>query len=221
MEQFFRLYGPNCWGTFTSNDGVTDFDYQETGIYFCKDFSCQRIHHESTLNLQHLHSVHGNKWESWGDMNPFWRILKINLKANNEVSWNALKFRKSAYMSLVNCYMNIGDITLPNSIIGDVSLDPTDSDFTHLTMRPRPKFKGIEVHEIISKNKEPQPRIIFSRNERRSKTPERKEKEWWSHEDSDSEIRSKRTRNSRIDTETSSDEERMTKYKTKMPKKGK
>jgi hypothetical protein len=94
MEQFFRIYGPNCSGTFTSKDGITDFDYFQTGMYYCKKLNCQKINSKKESDLNHLRGVHGHKWEAWGDMNPFWRILKINLKDKSEANGKQLSSEK-------------------------------------------------------------------------------------------------------------------------------
>jgi hypothetical protein len=80
MGQFFKIYGPNCSGKFILDKLITEFDHFQTGMYFCKKLDCQKINSKKASDLVHLHGIHGHRWDTWGDMNPFWRILKINLK---------------------------------------------------------------------------------------------------------------------------------------------
>jgi hypothetical protein len=153
MEQFFRLYGPNCSGKFTSINGITEFDYFQTGMYYCKKLSCQKINSKKASDLQHLHGVHGYKWDAWEDMNPFWRMLKIILKENVVVRRNMVKIRKTAYLSFNKTYMDIGNELLDNAIKGDVQLDATDSDYIHLMTRQRKRIGNIEVVDLPTKKK--------------------------------------------------------------------
>jgi hypothetical protein len=120
-------------------NGITEFDYFQTGIYYCKKIDCQKIASKKASDLVHLHRIHGHKWEAWCDMNPFWRILKINLKEKVEASWNMLKIRKTAYMAINKTYMDIGNELLDNAIKGEVELDATDSEYTHLMTKQRKK----------------------------------------------------------------------------------
>jgi hypothetical protein len=66
MEQFFKLYGPNCSGKFISANGITEFDYFQRGMYYCKKLDCQKINSKKASNLVHLHGIHGHRWDAWG-----------------------------------------------------------------------------------------------------------------------------------------------------------
>jgi hypothetical protein len=74
--------------------------------------------------------------------------------------------------------MDIGNELLDNAIKGEVQLDPTDSDYTHLMTKQRKKIGNIEVVDLpVTKRKGVPERIIFARSEKRSRTPEKKRQE--------------------------------------------
>jgi hypothetical protein len=108
MEQFFKVYKANCGGKLETEQGTTEFDYFRTGVYFYRKFDCQRVTNKFDKSILHLHGVHGIKWDGFGDMNPLWRILKINIK-EEQAGWSMMMNRNNIYMTNEDGQLDMSD----------------------------------------------------------------------------------------------------------------
>jgi hypothetical protein len=75
-------------------------------------------------------------------MNPFWKILKINI-LEERTGWILLMKRENVWMSNQNGLLNMSNQPLDGGAIGKMILDRIDEDFTHLLMKPRKKLCGV------------------------------------------------------------------------------